>query len=125
MFGLLGWQAKLGEYLIVIAVFFGIGYYVYDSGYKQCTEDMIAKQAKADKIQQDKYNTIAQELEDTKKNREDNVRTITKTVSKIIEKPVYTNNCLDNSGLSIANQAISGRKIEPVTPTAVQANSGP
>lgn len=45
-------------------------------------------------------------------------RTITKTVDKIVERPVYRNVCLDDDGLRAANDALSGK-----TTAAGQPNS--
>ena len=114
MFGLLGWQAKLAEWVIVLAVVGGVGYYIYHKGYGEAMQDVAIAQGIADKKQQDKYNLVAQELEDTKKKRQENVRTITKTVEKIIDNPIYRNVCISDSGLSVANAAIKG---EPPTIT--------
>ena len=125
MFNLIGCRAKACEYLIVIAVCLGISYLIWNKGYEACEDKHKIEQAVADKKQQDKFNLVAQELEDSKKNREENVRTITKTVAKIVDRPVYVNNCLESDGLLIANQAISGRKIESVVDPALPANSGP
>lgn len=41
-------------------------------------------------------------------------RTITQTVDKIVERPVYRNVCLDDDGLRSANAALSGA----ITPAA-------
>lgn len=40
-------------------------------------------------------------------------RTITNTVDKVVEKPVYRNVCLESDGLLLANQALTGT----LTPT--------
>ena len=71
-------------------------------------QEVATAQEKVDKAQQDKYDKLAQELEDTKKKRQENVRTITKTVEKIIDNPIYRNVCISDSGLSVANAAIKG-----------------
>jgi len=108
MFNLIGWQAKLAEWLIVLAVVGGVGYYIYHNGYGEAMQEVAIAQGIADKKQQDKYNLVAQELEDTKKKRQENVRTITKTVEKIIDRPVYRNVCLEPDGLHVINSAIKG-----------------
>lgn len=43
-------------------------------------------------------------------------RTITQTVDKVVEKPVYLRVCLDADGLSVANQAITGSLTTPGKP---------
>lgn len=40
-------------------------------------------------------------------------RTITQTVDKLVEKPVYRNVCLDDDGLRVANQALTGSLAAP------------
>lgn len=35
-------------------------------------------------------------------------RTITQTVDKVVEKPVYRSICLDDDGLRVANEALTG-----------------
>ena len=108
MFNLIGWQARLAE-IALIAVLLITGYfYVHHKGYSEAMQDVAATQIKADKAQQDKYNLLAQELEDTKKKRQENVRTITKTVEKIIDNPIYRNVCISDSGLSVINASLKG-----------------
>ena len=115
MFGLLGWQARLGEASLIIALLVGAYLYVHHKGYSEAMQEVAIAQEKADKAQQEKYDKLAQELEDTKKKRQENVRTITKTVEKIIDRPVYSNVCLEPDGLHVINAAIKG---EPSTVNA-------
>lgn len=112
MFGLSGWQAKLGEYLIVIAVCFGLAYYIYDAGYSQCEKDNIVKMAKAKQEQQDKYDALAKKLEDTKAERIVQTNTITKIVPQIVEREIYKNVCIDSEGMNVINKAIKGEAYE-------------
>ena len=115
MFGLLGWQARLGEVALVIALLTGGYFYVHHKGYSEAMREVAIAQEKVDKAQREKYDKLAQELEDTKKKRQENVRTITKTVEKIIDRPVYSNVCLEPDGLHVINAAIKG---EPSTVNA-------
>ena len=109
MFGLLGWQARLGEAALIIALLVGAYFYVHHKGYSEAMQEVAIAQEKADKAQQEKYDKLAQELEDTKKKRQENVRTITKTVEKIIDRPIYRDNpCMDFDGLRVINSAIKG-----------------
>lgn len=122
MFGLIGWQARLGEAALIIALLVGAYFYVYHKGHSEALQEVAVEQAKADKAQQDKYNLVAQELEDTKKKRQDNVRTITKTVEKIIDRPVYRDNpCMDSDGLHVINASLKGEsspKLDEPVPTS-------
>ena len=118
MFGLLGWQARLAEVALIVALLTGGYFYVHHKGYSEAMQDVAIAQEKVDKAQREKYDKLAQELEDTKKKRQENVRTITKTVEKIIDNPIYRNVCISDSGLSVANAAIKGEPA-PSTDTAL------
>ncbi len=108
MLGLVGWQIKAVEGLIAIfAISFAI-FWVYDKGYHASEIKQLTLQVAADKKQQDRYNDVAQQLEEQKAKRQDNAKTITKVVTKIITHGVYRNECFDSDGMSIANQALSG-----------------
>ena len=109
MFGLVGWQVKAGEWLIVLAVMSGVAYYIYEKGYNEYKLENIAAQAVADKKQQDKYNLVAQQLEDQKNVRVEDAKTITKVVQKIVTRDVYSNVCLDSDGLSVINASLEGK----------------
>ena len=108
MFGLLGWQARLAEIALIAALLVGAYFYVRHKGYSEAMQEVATAQETADKKQREKYDKLAQELEDTKKKRQENVRTITKTVEKIIDNPIYRNVCISDSGLSVANASLKG-----------------
>lgn len=108
MFGLLGWQARIAEVVLIAGLLTGGYFYVHHKGYGEAMQDVAIAQEEVDKAQQEKYDKLAQELEDTKKKRQENVRTITKTVEKIIDRPVYSTVCLDDSGMHVINSAIKG-----------------
>lgn len=101
-------QNKLiGAALLLLALFGAYKWIGYNAVAEYKTEQIVL-QAKADKIQQDKYNAIAQELEAAKAKREVVFKTITKTVQKVVEKPIYHENCIDEQGKSLVNQALTG-----------------
>lgn len=108
MFGLLGWQARLAEIALIATLLTGGYFYVHHKGYNEALQEVAIAQEKVDKAQREKYDKLAQELEDIKKKRQENVRTITKTVEKIIDRPVYSNVCIDDSGLSVINASLKG-----------------
>lgn len=112
MFGLLGWQARIAEVVLIAGLLVGGYFYVHHKGYSEAMQDVASTQEEVDKAQRKKYDKLAQELEDTKKKRQENVRTITKTVEKIVDRPVYSNVCLEPDGLHVINSAIKG---EPST----------
>lgn len=50
----------------------------------------------------------SQHLEEQKAQQQVVYQTITKTVDRIVEKPVYKNVCLDTDGVAAANAALAG-----------------
>lgn len=126
MFGLTAtWQIKLAEYLIVIAVVFGAALWVYDKGYSQCEQDKAVAQARADKVQQEKYDKVAAQYEDLKNTRQQNVNTITHEITRITEKPIYNVSCIDDSGRMLINDALAGRKYSGESDATLPATSTP
>lgn len=81
-------------------------------------KDIIAEQAarieaikqSADAVQAAAVaaNQHAEELEKARARREIVYRTITQQVDKIVDRPVYRNVCLDDSGLRVINEAFRG-----------------
>lgn len=113
MFGLTAtWQIKLAEYLIVIAVVFGVFYGVYEKGFNACDAQWTVKQAQANVEAQTKYNAVAKKLENTKAERIVQTNTITKIIPQIVERTVYQTTCIDSQGLDIANKALKGEAYE-------------
>jgi len=105
--------AKIGEYLLIaLALVIGTAYFVHkqDAAAFQ-TEKLqavaaehdlyVAKAAEADRI--------AGELEAEKSRSHDVYHTIETQVPKFIDRPVYTNVCIDDDGLLNINAALSGR----------------
>ena len=68
---------------------------------QQLVADQIEAAAK-------KSNVQAEELEKARADREIIYRTITKTVDRIVDRPVYRSDCIDDDGLRIANEALTG-----------------
>ena len=123
MFGLLGWQARLAEIALIAALLTGGYFYVHHKGYSEAMQDVAIAQETADKAQQEKYDKLAQELEDTKKKRQENAKIVTKYVKEIIDRPVYTSvPCIDSDGLRIINEAIKGGSISKPAPTVSENN---
>lgn len=53
-------------------------------------------------------------------------KTITQTVDRVVERPVYLNTCLDPDGLQLANAALAGIAAGPPSePAATVPASGP
>lgn len=108
MFGLVGIQAKIAEWLIVLAAVGVAMWFVYKAGYTSADDEWKIKQATADKIAQDKYNAVATKLESTKAERIVQTNTITKIIPQIVEREIYKNVCLDSQGMDVINKALSG-----------------
>lgn len=103
--------AKLLE--IVLAILLVLGAWKY-SGYvhvEQYKEDQKVEQAKANKEQQDKYDSLASDYEALKLERAKNARTIVKEVEKVVAGDiVYRNICISDSGLQVINDSLSGKR---------------
>lgn len=123
MFGLLGWQARIAEVVLIAGLLTGGYFYVHHKGYSEAMQDVAIAQEEVDKAQREKYDKLAQELEDTKKKRQENAKIVTKYVKEIVDRPVYTSvPCIDSDGLRIINEAIKGGSISKPSP-AVSENS--
>lgn len=109
------WKFK---YLIAIAVFFflwvgQIAYTNHLSGKLKDAETVcdarVAKAIKpyedAEKKSQEKTNEVSEEYETTKEAERVRTEYITRDVQKIVERPIYINNCFDTDGVSAVNQA--------------------
>lgn len=64
------------------------------------------------------YNAVAQQLEVTKNEHAVLTKTITKSVNKYINRPIYKSECFDSDGLRDANRALSG-STRPSKPASV------
>lgn len=60
----------------------------------------------------------AQQLEEARGKREVQYQTITKTVDRIVERPVYRNDCIDDDGLRAANAGLTGAPDDTGKPDA-------
>jgi hypothetical protein len=61
----------------------------------------------------ERNNDLARELEDSRANVRTVYKTITKKVDRIVDRPVYLRECLDDDGLRLANLAIAGKAVDP------------
>lgn len=109
MFGMTGIAAKLGEYLIVILVVAGVMFGVYYKGGVDMKDEIALEQAKADSELTKKYEKVSSDYEDLKNKRQQKFNTITHEVTRIIEKPVYNVQCVDQEGVDVINKALSGK----------------
>lgn len=106
---LVPWQIKLAELGFVLILLSGCYWWVGNHAVENYKQEQAIVQAKADKAQQLKYDTLAADYEVAKASREVVYKTITKRVDKIVERKVYSNECFDLEGLEEANKALRGK----------------
>ncbi|OEY95969.1 hypothetical protein BJD20_12730 [Acinetobacter proteolyticus] len=56
--------------------------------------------------QQDKVNKVSADYEKLRSEQRTKVETVTRTVQKIVERPVYFNRCIDDDGVQQINSLI-------------------
>lgn len=108
MFGITGVYLRIAEFVVLIAFLFGAYYWVGDHAVTEYKQEQAVLQAKADKIQQSKYDDLAADYATLRATRTVQYKTITKTVEKLVDRPVYKNQCVDEQGLEVINKALSG-----------------
>ena len=69
-------------------------------------QEIERKQVKALAEAQNKANKASAEYEQVKAEQRTKVETVTRTVQKIVERPIYLNRCIDDDGLSEINNLI-------------------
>ena len=117
------WKFK---YWIAIAVFFFL--YVGQIAYtnhlagklkdaeSKCTakiQEIEQANLKALAEKQNEINQVSADYETLKSEQRVQVETVTREVQKIIERPIYSNNCFDADGLQQLNSLITNDSIEP------------
>lgn len=94
---------------VVGAVLIG---FVYVKGYRSGSAAVKLEWEEASRIQRAKeeqqIKAAAAALEAERAKRKVVYRTITKTVDKIVERPVYRQQCMDDDGLRCVNAALRG-----------------
>ena len=68
-------------------------------------EEALKPYKDAEKKSQEKANEVSEEYETTREAERVRTETITHNVQKIVERPIYINNCFDTDGVSAVNQA--------------------
>jgi hypothetical protein len=115
--------------VIALAVFAGIGYgyhTVKKSGYDEAKAECVAAGVAQAKREKDASDKAAADLAAERAKRKVVIQTRTSYVDREVEKPVYRNVCLPDSGVSCVNAAINGTDatgckpagtVPPVKPT--------
>lgn len=68
-------------------------------------EEALKPYKYAEKKSQEKANEVSEEYETTKEAERVRTEYITRDVQKIVERPIYINNCFDTDGVSAVNAA--------------------
>lgn len=80
-----------------------------DLACKAKVEKEVAKAVKpykeAEENAKDKAQKASEDYEQTKETERIKTETITRTVQKIVDRPVYINTCLDDDGVRLINEA--------------------
>ncbi len=122
--------------LACLALFAGLmlGLHLYDAhqqaiGKMEC-ENAVAQAQAAEHAKtlalSARNDQLAAQLADAQASRKVTYATITKTVDRFVDRPVYRTACIDASGLSSINAALAGKADDPgVAASAVSAASAP
>ena len=81
----------------------------YQAGYDAATAAIAAKMLEQHQQHQKAARAASVEYQQTKSERDEKVRVQREVVQKIIERPVYIDDCTDASGVSVLNAAIAER----------------
>lgn len=82
----------------------------YQAGYDAATAAITAKMIEQHQQHQKTARAASVEYQQTKSERDEKVRVQREVVQKIIERPVYIDDCTDASGVSVLNAAIAERR---------------
>ena len=111
------WIIKYWRWLAMAAVLaaavggeYWYGKQRYQAGYDAATAAITAKMIEQHQQHQKAARAASVEYQQTKSEREEKVRVRREVVQKIIERPVYIDDCTDASGVSVLNAAIAERR---------------
>lgn len=76
-------------------------------------QEIEQKHLKALAVKQDQINKVSSDYEAEKSKQRDQVEQVTRTVQKIIDRPVYQQHCFDADGVSAINSLITNDSSEP------------
>lgn len=103
----------IGIYALVAAVIFSAGAGV---SWKFTSDHYEAKAARDDRVALEDFktavqgmNALSKALEDQKNETRVVYKTIEREIPKIVDRPVYRNECIDLDGVSVINQALAGK----------------
>lgn len=106
------WKPLLGG-VAVLAVIYGevqYGRVRYQAGYDAATAAITAKMIEQHQQHQKAARAASVEYQQTKSEADEKVRIQREVVQKIIERPVYSSDCVDADGLRELSAAIAERR---------------
>lgn len=116
---------RILEALIAVGLLVGAWLYAGHRAVSQYKLEQEVVQAQANKVAQEKFDVLAADYETLKTKRESDAKVIVRQVEKVIAGDVvYRNVCFSDSGLQLANFAISGTSPSKPADT-VQATEQP
>ena len=111
------WIIKHWRWLVMAAVLAAVvggeywyGKQRYQAGYDAATTAITAKMIEQHQQHQKTARAASVEYQQTKSEADAKVRVRREVVQKIIERPVYIDDCTDASGVSVLNAAIAERR---------------
>ncbi|OAM43525.1 hypothetical protein A7Q02_00415 [Eikenella sp. NML97-A-109] len=105
------WKPLLGG-VVLLAVIYGevqYGKLRYQAGYAAATAAINAKLAEQKQKHQKTAHAASVEYQQEKSKADEKVRVRREVVQQIIERPVFTGDCVDASGVQVLNAAIAER----------------
>ena len=93
---------------VALVLAFGAGWWLRGLQVKAATVDQTKAQAKADVQQAQRTSEAVQQHAQVKTETEIRYVTVTREVEKLVERPVYLQQCLDDDGLRAINAQILG-----------------
>ena len=114
--------------LIALAVLGMIGtgvYKVKQWGGDEVRAEWNAANEQARKQEAERSAAAAQALEAERKKRKVVIREVTQYVDKIVDRPIYSNVCIDAAGLSCLESAIRGKVAPGCKPDAAMPAAKP
>ena len=97
--------------LSILGTLAGIGYKIRESGKDSVRVEWAEANRIARAAEEKKAQAAATKTEAVRVEIRYRTKTITKEVDKIVDRPIYSNVCLDTDGLRLARMAIKGEAI--------------
>lgn len=101
--------------LVAVAIGFTGGWKTQGWRWDASEKQRLEQEAKERQKQLERAHTASTTFEDKRTTNETRYRTVTVTLEKVVERPVYLNACLDPVGLRILNDQIT-RAADPSQP---------